>query len=387
MKTNLENLSTIMIFAILFCCGLSCSDSSTNTSSPQPVTPVVSSLKAANPNVLIGAHARGFDQNSSIANITKKEFSASQGLWYAGFGGWPSKGVYNFTDFNNQINFLKDNKIGTHIHMLVGPNLYMPNWLKNQTWTAEALDEQLKDMIDKIMESNDNKNKVDVWNVANEVVDDNGIYRTDMVWNQMGWENDKSGLTGSDVMNEKHPIFIRKAFEYCRLKTKSKLEYRDYNIETSNPVLSGNKKQRAVYQLLKHMIANKTPIDAIGIQGHYDIGNFSRLITNNDLQTSIQKYKALGLEVYLTEVDFGTGKNADGTTKTWTAALAEQQKVNYNNLIKISVKSGVSRIYTWGVIDAFDKGWRVDEYPLMWDKDSKKKSAYDGVKQGLIESK
>lgn len=382
MKYFLKNKSSIMIFSLLISLCFACADST------KTVTPaVVNSLKAANTNILFGAHVRGFDTNPLIANIAKDEFSASQGLWYAGFGGWTSKGVYNFTDFNNQINFLRENKISTHIHMLVGPNLYMPNWLKNQTWTPEALDEQLKDMINKIMESNDNRNKVDVWNVANEVIDDNGLYRTDMVWNQMGWESDKSGLTGNDYVNEKHPIFIRKAFEYCRLQTKAKLEYRDYNIETANPSAFNNKKQRAVYQLLKHMIVSKTPIDAIGIQGHYDIGNFSKFISSGDLQFSIQRFKGLGLEVYITELDFGTGKNSDGTTKAWTTALAEQQKADYNSLVKTSVKAGVSRIYTWGILDGFDKGWRVDENPLLWDKDLKKKPAYEGVKQGLIDSK
>ena len=374
-----------MFYLTLISCCIACSDST--STNPTPPSVVINSLKEANSRVLIGGYVRGFNQNPAIATITKEEFNVSQGLWYAGFGGWTSKGVYNFTDFNNQINFLKDNKIGTHIHMFVGPNFYMPNWLKNQTWTPEALDEQLKDMIEKIMESNDNKNKVDVWNVANEVFDESGIYRTDMVWNQMGWESDKSGLTGSDNMNDKHPIFIRKAFEYCRLKTKAKLEYRDYNIETANVTSFGNKKQRAVYQLLKHMIANKIPIDAIGIQGHYDIGSFLKFVTSSDLKLSIEKYKALGLEVYMTEVDFGTGKNADGTTKAWTTALSDQQKTDYYNCVKTAVQAGVSRFYTWGVVDGFDKGWRTDEYPLIWDKDAKKKSAYEGVKQGLIESK
>ncbi len=378
LKTN------VMILSLLISLCIACSDSGTT---PPPPAPVVNSLKEANPKVLFGAHARGFDMNPSIASITKSEFNISQGLWYAGFGGWTAKGVYNFTDFNNQINFLKENKLGTHIHMLVGPDFYMPSWLKNQKWTPQDLDAQLKDMIDNIMESNDNKNKVDVWNVANELIDDNGVYRTDMVWNQMGWEDDKSGLTGNDYMNDKHPIFVRKAFEYCRLKTRAKLEYRDYNIETASPSSFSNRKQRAVYQLLKHMIVSKIPIDAIGIQGHYDIGNFSKYVTTGDLKFSIERFKGLGLEVYMTEVDFGTGKNSDNTPKPWTAALAEQQKTDYYNLMKISAQAGVARIYTWGVIDNFDKGWKFDENPLPWDKDGKKKSAYEGLKQGLIDAR
>jgi endo-1,4-beta-xylanase len=165
------------------------------------------------------------------------------------------------------------------------------------------------------------------------------------------------------------------------------LEYRDYNIETASPSAFNNKKQRAVYQLLKHMIISKTPIDAIGIQGHYDIGNFSKYVTTGDLKFSIERFKGLGLEVYMTEVDFGTGKNSDGTVKPFTAALAEQQKTDYYNCIKIAATAGVQRIYTWGIVDNFDKGWRFDEYPLPWDKDAKKKSAYEGIKQGLIESR
>lgn len=339
-------------------------------------------LKDINPSVKVGSpvELNVSDNNDKYVNIIKTEFNTGQSLWYAR-GGWRTNGSFNFTRLNTTINWLKDNGLDCTVHMLAGQDLFMPDWLTKRTWDSTALDSMLRHMIYSVMDANDNKNKVEIWNVINEVIDDDGCYRTNIVWNQMGWEADSSELTGNDKINEKHPVFIRKAFNYCREKTGKKLELRDYNIESNNPAIEDSKKHKGFYQLAKHLRHTKVPLDAIGIQGHIQVGKSNWRLENNTLKETIAKFKALDVEVYITELDAGIDK------LTWSESVALKQKEDYYNYVKQAIEGGASRIYLWGIQDGMDKGWLPNEYPLPWDKNLERKPAYDGIKQALIDTK
>jgi GH35 family endo-1,4-beta-xylanase len=339
-------------------------------------------LKEINPEILIGSHVTIEDGSEKYENILKTELNTGQGLWYARWNGWNTEGGYDFENFNTNVNWMLKNGMKPAMHMLVGPDMYMPDWLINGSWKEEKLDSLLQDMIYAIMESNDNKNKVDVWNVANELFDGDGLYRNNMVLNKIGWEADSSGLTGAESINKQHPIFIRKAFEYCRNKTKNKLELREYNIESNNPAHDNNdKKQKAVYQLLKHMLNTNIPIDALGIQGHLLVNHSEWRLENNTLKNTVEKFKSLGIEVYFTEMDAAIEK------QVWSPKLAEEQKQDYYEYIKQGIEGGVSRIYFWGIQDGMDKGWLTKEHPLPWDENLNRKPAYYGVKLALMDTK
>lgn len=312
--------------------------------------------------------------------ITKKEFNVSQVLYYAGFGGWPARDTYDFTALNSATNWLLENDMDVHLHMLFGPDQYMPAWLKSATWTPQELDSLMQEYIQTVMETNDNKNKIGIWNVINELFEDNGSYRSDMVWSQMGFEEDSSGLVGSESINAAHPIFIRKAFEYCRNYTDAKLEYRDYLIENNNPGTGWDKKHKATYQLLKHLLNTDAPLDAIGIQGHFNIGEVDWVIANNGLKEVVEKYKGLGLAVYITELDIGS-------KLPYTTELKEQQRSDFYNYVLQSLEGGAERIYTWGLHDGRDPFWRTDENPLLWDENLNRKDAYYGVADAIEAAK
>ncbi len=338
-------------------------------------------LKNANPNVLVGSPLSPSSLDiEKYVNIPKTEFSTGQSLWYARWNGWLGQREYNFTNLNKTIDFMDENQIISQVHMIIGPDFYMPDWLLEGTWSGEELDALLKDLIFAMMDENDNKSKVDTWNVVNEAFDQDGSY-SEMFWNQLGWEDDGSGLSGEDKINDRHPVFIRKAFEYCREKTSKKLEYRDYLIESSNPENGWDKKQKAVFQLMKHMLNSNIPIDVIGIQGHHDIGNVDWVTNVNGVKQATEKFKSLGLEVHITEIDFGT------KDRSWSTALAEQQKSDYYDFVKNAVEGGATRIYTWGIQDGLDTGWRTNEHPLPWDENLEKKPAYLGILQALEDTK
>jgi GH35 family endo-1,4-beta-xylanase len=352
---------------------------------PEPIqegVDIKTPLKDLNPRIAIGSTIEVIFNDEKYLNTIKTEFSTGESLWYARWGGWLGENSFDYTELNKNINWMLANKMTPTVHMLVGPDTYMPDWLINdQTKTATDLDSMLRKMIYNIMETNGNNEKVAVWNVINELFEDDGTYRANMLWNKMGWEQDSSSLSGAEKINEQHPLFIRKAFTYCREKTNKKLELRDFYIETDNPSNSNYKQAKAMYQLLKHMINTKIPIDAVGIQGHLTVGKCDWIFENNALKNMVAKFKALGIEVYITELD------ASIENQTWSTSVAEQQKKDYYDYVKQAVEGGAVRISFWGVQDGMDPNWLTDKYPLPWDKNIDKKPAYYGVQKALMELK
>jgi endo-1,4-beta-xylanase len=339
-------------------------------------------LKDIKSPVFIGAHIREVvDGSSQAETVALREFNSGQSLWYAAWGGWNGVGQYGFDALNKGINWLTANGKSSTVHMLVGQNKYAPDWFIKENWTDQQMNDMLKNMIYSIMDSNNNKNKVDVWNVANEIINDgDGTYRN-IKWNQLGWEDDRSGLTGSDKINARHPIFVRKAFQYARDKSSRMLELRDYNIEL--PTTPGwDKKHRAFYQLLKHMINSDIPIDAVGIQAHYNVGPSGP--EDKRLRNIIRKFKDLGLSVNLNEMDFSATKSWDPTTHTpWDDTKAQQQRTGYYDTVRQAIEGGVSRLETWGIRDGADPGWLTKEHPLLFDENYNPKPAYYGVQSAL----
>ena len=129
------------------------------------------------------------------------------------------------------------------------------------------------------------------------------------------------------------------------------------------------------------MINEQIPIDAVGIQGHLSIGETAWFFDKNMLRETVKKYKSLGIEVYITELDFRSDN------RSWNITLAEQQKRDYYNYIKQAIEGGVNRINFWGVQDGFDPFWLLTEHPLLWDENLEKKPAYFGVKMALDATK
>jgi endo-1,4-beta-xylanase len=318
--------------------------------------------------LLIGV--RAFLRNDAQKALVEKEFNTSTTTCYPNSIN-PAPGTHDFETFNNGVNWLYERGMKPMHHMLFGPNNYEREWVRKIT-SVSALDSLLRDRIQSIMETNDNKSKVYSWNIVNEALTDKTGYRSEesMVWAKLGYEDDKSGLTGEDKINDRHPVFIRQAFEYAAKFAKGKLELRDYNIE------SPGTKGKAFYQLVRHLQNSGVRIDAVGLQCHFDLEG--KVLNPEGLATEIQKYRKIGVEVFLTEVDFGRKK------VPWTPELAEKQKQEYKKIVTVALKEGVSQVHFWGLRDD-DENWRRGENPLLFDENLAPKPAYYGVKEALME--
>ena len=283
------------------------------------------------------------------------------------------------------INWAKDNGKKSVVHLLAGSPTYFPEWLNSGTWTVAQLDTLLNHWITYAMTNNSNATKVDYWNVVNEAFMWNGSYwdssstANTCPWQKMGWEADQSGLTGTAKVYTQHPAYIRRAFELARKHTTAKLELRDYGIE----FWDGSKKTRAFYQLVKHLVNSGVPINAVGFQGHF---RTDLTYDWTKLQQAVQEYRKLGLEVYITEVDYGDADPiAAATTAHRTATWDTTQAQQLYAFTKAATAGGANWICLWGVADNTNLYWRKGQSALLFDESYNAKGSYYRFRQGIVD--
>ena len=321
--------------------------------------------------------------------------------WDNGF--WPKSKPESVKDFSfnagglsELVNWGIDNKMYLLHHCLFFPNKYYPEWFWKSDYSKDELNFILKSYINSILISNDNFEKVDAFNVINEIfLMNRGFYREtgvnseDVKWMSLGYEEDKSGLDGKDKINDEHPVFIRKVLEEVRSLSTSKLEIRDFNIAF------GGHKSDGLYQLIKHLKNTGVPIDAVGFQCHL---NYNVDYDYDDMFKNIKRFQALGVEVFITELDVGMnlwgGKGKPRrkvsdvmrAESDWAEYFRKQNDIYYN-VIKTARQAGVTLISDWGFRDDVPYGnWRKDQKAWLLNKDYSKKEAFYSVLRALYET-
>ena len=321
--------------------------------------------------------------------------------WDGGF--WPKKEPSTLNEFKIEtkyfdelVNWGVENEFHIMHHCLIFPNKYFPNWFSKTNYSADELEYIIEVFISEVLNSNDNKNKVDVFNVINEIfaMGKSGKYRIsgdgkeDCKWMDMGFEKDMSGLEGNQKINDEHPIFVRKVFDTASRLTDAKLEIRDFNIAF------GGKKADGVYQLIRHLKNTGVRVDAVGFQCHLNAGiNYNY----ENLRKNILRFIDLGVEVYITELDVGLnlwGKGGNHkkvsdvikSEEDWNLFFEEQNKIYYN-LVRTAKEAGVKLISDWGFRDDIPYGgWRKDQKAWMVNKDYSRKGAYYSVLKALYDA-
>ena len=321
--------------------------------------------------------------------------------WDGGF--WPKKKPVSLKNFNVEtkyfdelVNWGIENEFHIMHHCLIFPNKYFPSWFSKSNYSSNELELIIEKFVSEVLNSNDNKHKVDVFNVINEIfaMGKSGSYRVsgnekeDCKWMDMGFEKDMSGLEEEQKINNEHPIFVRKVFDVASKLTDAKLEIRDFNIAF------GGKKADGMYQLIKHLKNTGVRVDAVGFQCHLNAGidyNYESLRKN------ILRFINLGVEVYITELDVGLNLWAKGDKRKkvsdvikseddWKWFFEEQNKIYYN-LVKTAKESGVKLISDWGFRDDIPYGgWRKNQKAWMVNKDYSRKEAYYSVLKALYDA-
>jgi endo-1,4-beta-xylanase len=148
------------------------------------------------------------------------------------------------------------------------------------------------------------KGKIAMWDVVNEALDDGTNYLRGSCWSRASREE-----------------FIVKAFEYAHAADPNALLiYNDYNNEFPA-------KFAKMKRLIESLRAQKAPVHAIGLQGHYELDS----VPFEAIEKTLAAVKEMGLKVVISELDIDVIPRA----RWWANGGAEREalaKVNpYQN--------------------------------------------------------
>ena len=215
------------------------------------------------------------------------------------------------------------------------------------------------------------RGKVVSWDVVNEALDDGTNFIRPSQW---------VGTLGEE--------FIVKAFQFARqADPEAVLIYNDYNVELPA-------KRAKLLRLLRLLREKQAPIQAVGIQGHYELD----AVPYQNLEDTISAIHSLGLKVMMTEFDLDAiprarwwaddGKHREEMarlnpyTNGCPADVLQRQADQYRKLFSIfrQHSDAIARITFWDLHDGRSWlnhfPWERVNYPLLFDRNAKPKPAF-----------
>ena len=273
----------------------------------------------------------------------------------------PSRNQFSYGGADNLVNFARNHQMKLRGHCLAWHS-QLPEWVSSdgkkndKNWSrAEAL-QILENHINKVMTHF--KGKVVEWDVVNECLDDD---QTSIRSNPEGYDLRVSVWTraiGED--------FIDSAFVYAhRADPNAKLYLNDYGVE-----LQGKAKSMAFYNLAMRLKKSNIPIDGVGLQCHFSIGD----VDSVKLENTIKKFADAGLKCIVTELDMGIPSTSSENL--------EEQARNYRVVTDIVLNNdNCPNLVIWGLKD--NNSWRESSNPLLYTAGLGKKPAYYAVRSAL----
>ena len=287
---------------------------------------------------------------------------------------YPQQGKVDFSGADAFIDFAKQNNMFTVAHTLVWHN-QTPDWFftnsKNEPNTPAEQLEQMRKHIELV--AGRYKNKVDAWDVVNEVIADDGSYRPTVWVNRLG---------DGDTM-------VKAAFKYAQqYSPNTELYYNDFNAWRPE-------KRDGIIRMIKMLQKEGIRIDGIGIQAHWGL-NFPKM---QYIEQAIDAYAALGIKVMITELDIDvlpltkegqiTGTDMmkpqfqleefetylDPYKSGLPSDVEAQLNARYKALFELfyAKRDKIDRVTFWGLHDGMS--WKNDypipnrtNYPLLWDR-------------------
>ena len=213
------------------------------------------------------------------------------------------------------------------------------------------------------------KDKIKAWDAINEVFTD-------------GTPNLRTGSSTRDAYYWAQYLgrgYIAKTFKYAReANPNCDLFVNDYNLESNAAKLD------STIGLVKELLSQNVPVTGIGTQMHMSINT-----PQAGIVSMFQKMAATGLKVRISELDISI--NPSNTTGfVPTKALYDAQAAMFNFVVKtyianvpVAQRHGIT---VWGVSDKdswITPTFNRPDFPLMWDNNFAKKSAYVGFWKGF----
>lgn len=318
----------------------------------------------------------------------------------------PTQGTFVWTDAETAVQFAATKTADFHGHMLVGgQSLYLPNWVFGLT-TATAVEAAMNTHIDTVMghwAPATGRPPVKVWEVANESLLDSPPAPVPSDWTLGLRTGEPEFVTdpgsacspgGGTIRNSNYDHwvamigtdYIEKAFRRARLNdANATLLYNDFGAEGLTT------KADYLYKMMQDFTnpartGGVVPIDAVGFQCHFSGAGR----TPTEIRQNFDRFSALGLDVYVTELDW----LADGSTDpVANAGILDLQARRYYNFLDAAMRvPGFAGVQVWGVGDKYTFRKNTDPcagaihdlpQPLPFNESYNAKPAYYAMQDAL----
>lgn len=279
----------------------------------------------------------------------------------------PKEGVWNFGDADVIANFARENNLKVRGHCLLWPAISNDSWMVYDNMTdknfvdKDTFYKRLDDFFRVVMTRYGDV--VSTWDVVNE----------QFYWDatQDFKETEITKIVGSQEELIKNAFFIAKKY----VRDDAKLCINECKVVYSPAKLAH------LYKYVKKWLAEGVPIDAVGIQCHWEVLNAKE--NARQLDKAIKKIASLGVDIQITEMTMNCTNKLDSLvydplpryveilqTKKWK----EEFKVFRDNA------DVISSVTFWGVSDKYNNTSKnKPDYPMLFDKDNKPKESYWAV--------
>ncbi|KAL1747659.1 glycoside hydrolase family 10 protein [Schizophyllum fasciatum] len=260
----------------------------------------------------------------------------------------PSQNSFSYTNPDRLVAYAQEHAYIVRGHTLVWHS-QLPSWVSGvaKSSVRAVMENHIANVAGRYA------GKLYAWDVVNEPFNEDGSWRSDPFYNALGDSYVSIALDAARAADPDAKLYIN-----------------DYNVETPGA------KSSALVSLAKSLVSAGAPLQGIGFQGHFILGQTPSKAT---LVSQFKQYTDLGLEVAITELDIRIKQPAS------SASLAQQQ-TEFQNVVAACkaldlcvgvTAAGLSDKYSW-VPNTFP-GYGS---PLMFDESFKQKPAYTGVVNG-----
>ena len=274
----------------------------------------------------------------------------------------PSRNSFSFGSADQLVNLAQSNNMAIRGHCLVWHS-QLPTWVSSdgkkndKNWTREEAMDIMKNHITKVMQHY--QGKVREWDVVNECLDDD---QTTVRSNPNAYDLRQQSVWQKAIGDD----YVELAFQYAHEADPNAILYlNDYGVE-----LQGKAKSMAFYNLAVALKNKGVPIDGVGLQCHFSVGE----VDSVKLAKTVQRFAEAGLKCIITELDMGIPST--------TSENLEEQARNYRVITDIMLKNdNCPSMVVWGIKD--NDSWRSGSNPLLYTSGLGKKPAWYAVRSAL----